>query len=247
MREVRSNRKVLILTPMGVRGWVLQILEEQAAYYRARAAEYDEWFFRQGRYDRGPEANQKWFDEVEEVRTALDHFGPTGDILELACGTGLWTESLLQSQIANLRRRLKEMISLCRSRVGDAPTFIQADLFNWMPDRTYDTIFFVFWISHVPPEHFDAFWEMVRVALKPGGRIFFIDSRFEPSSTATNHTLESAAETTVTRKLNDGSEFKIVKLFYEPEDLEYRLKALGFEANVSFTPTYFLYGSAQKL
>ena len=31
------------------------LLDEQIAYYRARAQEYDEWFLRQGCYDRGPE------------------------------------------------------------------------------------------------------------------------------------------------------------------------------------------------
>ena len=30
-----------------------RILDEQIAYYRARASEYDEWFLRQGRYDLG--------------------------------------------------------------------------------------------------------------------------------------------------------------------------------------------------
>jgi hypothetical protein len=28
------------------------LLQEELAYYRARAGEYDEWFLRQGRYDR---------------------------------------------------------------------------------------------------------------------------------------------------------------------------------------------------
>jgi demethylmenaquinone methyltransferase/2-methoxy-6-polyprenyl-1,4-benzoquinol methylase len=31
------------------------ILEEQLAYYRARASEYDEWFLRKSRYDREDE------------------------------------------------------------------------------------------------------------------------------------------------------------------------------------------------
>ena len=70
------------------------LLREQIAYYRAR--EYDEWFLRQGRYDRGPELNRRWFDEVAEVRQALAAFNPTGHVLELACGTGLWTEPLLR-------------------------------------------------------------------------------------------------------------------------------------------------------
>lgn len=43
------------------------ILEEQITYYQARATEYDEWFYRQGRYDQGQAENQKWFEEVQQV------------------------------------------------------------------------------------------------------------------------------------------------------------------------------------
>ena len=59
------------------------LLLEQIAYYRARANEYDEWFFRQGRYDRGPQFNQQWFDEAAQVREALHAFKPEGRVLEL--------------------------------------------------------------------------------------------------------------------------------------------------------------------
>jgi hypothetical protein len=41
------------------------ILQEQVQYYRERASEYDEWFFRQGRYDRGEEHRQQWFSEEQ--------------------------------------------------------------------------------------------------------------------------------------------------------------------------------------
>ena len=70
------------------------ILQEQIQYYRERASEYDEWFFRQGRYDRGKENCQQWFSEVSEVEIALQSAAPSGNILELACGKGLWTQHL---------------------------------------------------------------------------------------------------------------------------------------------------------
>ena len=70
------------------------VLQQHVDYYRARAGEYDEWFLRQGRYDRGPELNARWFSEVETVVAALDTVDPRGDVLELACGTGLWTQRL---------------------------------------------------------------------------------------------------------------------------------------------------------
>jgi hypothetical protein len=44
-----------------------QTLQEMKTYYRERAPEYDEWFYRQGRYNHGPEANACWFAEVDEV------------------------------------------------------------------------------------------------------------------------------------------------------------------------------------
>ncbi|MHB8637858.1 MAG: class I SAM-dependent methyltransferase [Fimbriimonadaceae bacterium] len=225
------------------------LLQEQAAYYRARAGEYDEWFFRRGRYDRGPEAKVAWFSDVEEVRSALDAFAPCGEVLELACGTGLWTERLLPfAKQLTCVDASAEMIQLTRARVGDVGVeYVEADLFTWQPDRTYDTIFFGFWLSHVPPDRFDVFWEVVRAALAPGGRVFFVDSRFEPTSTAGNHTLEGQAATTVTRKLNDGREYQVVKVFYEPDEFAKRLAGLGFTAAVGMTPTYFLYGSASTL
>jgi hypothetical protein len=68
-----------------------ELLQGQLAYYRARAEECDEWFLRQGRHDRGPEWNSRWFSELEEVRRELDRFRSTGNILDLACGTGRWS------------------------------------------------------------------------------------------------------------------------------------------------------------
>lgn len=222
------------------------VVREQIAYYRARAGEYDEWFLRQGRYDRGAEANARWFAEVAEVRTALDAFHPAGDVLELAAGTGLWTQRLVQTAAhVTAVDASPEVLALNRERLGDAAscvTYTQADLFAWQPDRRYDVVFFSFWLSHVPPERFSGFWDVVRAALKPGGHVFFVDSLYTQTSTAADHQLEGQDATTVNRRLNDGQEFHIVKVFYRPDDLRQRLDILGWDVTVQATENYFLYG-----
>jgi hypothetical protein len=66
----------------------------------------------------------------------------------------------------------------------------------------------------------------VEKALKPQGRVFFIDSRFEQTSTARNHVLDDPRDTVIKRRLNDGREFNIVKVFYENKELEDKLRDL---------------------
>src|ERR1700691_4369217 len=70
-------------------------LRQQLDYYRARANEYDQWWLRQGRYDRGTALNSQWFQEAAAISTALAAFRPSGRVLELACATGIWSEKLL--------------------------------------------------------------------------------------------------------------------------------------------------------
>jgi len=223
------------------------LIEQQKAYYRARAGEYDEWFLRQGRYDRGPGHAAQWWAEVEEVRAALERFHPAGRVLELACGTGWWTEQLPRwADRITAVDASAEVLGLNRVRVGDAKVErVQADLFAWTPEEAaYDVVFFSFWLSHVPPERFDAFWAMVGRALKPGGRAFFVDSLRTEQSTAKDHVLPED-DVVLERKLNDGRTFHIYKVFYDPAGLTERLARIGWRAEVRGTASFFIHGGAE--
>jgi demethylmenaquinone methyltransferase/2-methoxy-6-polyprenyl-1,4-benzoquinol methylase len=219
------------------------LLRQQVEYYRARAGEYDEWFLREGRYDRGAVHRAEWFREIERVRQALSASVARLSVLELACGTGLWTE-----QLARENRRVlavdasPEVLAINRQRIRtDNVEYAAADLFAWTPPRRFDAVFFAFWLSHVPPERFASFWSSVDAALESDGRVFFVDSLPEPTSTATDHVLTDSG--IVRRRLNDGREFDIVKVFYEPPALEAKLAALGWRGTVTSSGRFFLYAS----
>lgn len=221
-----------------------EVLQEMVVYYKERAREYDEWFYRQGRFDRGASANARWFAEADEVVAALQAFKLEGDLLELAPGTGIWTERLVSTATSiTAVDASTEMIAINKARVGNEQvSYIQADLFSWQPARSYDGVFFGFWLSHVPLERLDAFLLSVAHMLRPGGKLFFVDSRREPFGTAEEHILPSAGKQIMRRKLNNGRSFAVVKNFFDPVELAACLLRAGLEIEVCETGSYFLYG-----
>ena len=227
-----------------------QLLAGQIAYYRARAAEYDAWWFRTGRFDRGAANNAAWQADVAVVeRAVVEMLAATrpSSVLELACGTGLFTRHLApRADHVTAIDAAPEVIAINRRRVAASNVrYVEADLFEWQPQQQYDCVFMSFWLSHVPPARFAPFWRMVRRALAPGGFAYVIDSAHDPTSTAANHPMPDRHAGIVTRKLDDGREFRIVKVFWEPMTLADRLRGLGFEADIGATARYFVYGSAR--
>lgn len=224
----------------------MSIIDEQLAYYRARAPEYDEWFFRRGRYDRGPQHRAEWFAEIVLVEAAILPLVADGDVLELACGTGLWTEKL-----ARYAKRVvaidasSEALAIARSRLRGKVEFKRTDLFGWRPKKQFDIVFFSFWMSHVPKEQFGPFWKKVARSLRFGGSAIFVDSLLEQSSAARDHQALDRSGV-VRRKLNDGREFRVLKIFYDPLQLQRRLEELGWRGWVRSTPKFFLYGHMRK-
>lgn len=224
------------------------LLEEQRSFYRARAPVYDEWWLRQGRYDRGEGETREWHRQVATVEAALDSFSATGDVLELAGGTGWWTKRLAETaDRLTVVDSSPETLALNRERVGRADVdYVMADLFDWRPERSYDVVFFSFWLSHVPRPRFNAFWALVRECLAPGGRAFLIDNRNDPTP-GTNvkdpYVVEYGPDLHL-RRLNDGSEYRVVKVMYEPEELQSLIEAEGFHADIRAS-RWFLFGSAE--
>jgi demethylmenaquinone methyltransferase/2-methoxy-6-polyprenyl-1,4-benzoquinol methylase len=200
------------------------LLAEQAAYYRAAADEYAV-DVAAGR----------------ELAAALDRFAPAGDVLELACGPGVWTEQLLRTaDSVTAVDASAEMLARARGRVGAARVrFVQADLFTWEVEGQYDVVFFGFWLSHVPLDRFDRFWAMVREALKPGGRVFFVDD----NARTPDELVYGEESSVVERRLRDGTAYRAVKVPHQPADLQARLHSLGWDITVVTSGGPFYWGA----
>ena len=183
------------------------------------------------------------------MAAALDAFAPSGHVLD--AGTGIWTVRLADhaDRIAALDPSPE---ALARNAERLAPTgtpidYIVADVFSWTPPERYDVVFFSFWLSHVPAARFDEFWSRVEAALAPDGRVFFVDNAsperqaevLEPGVLS----LTDRQRGVSLRRLNDGREFRAVKVYWEPEELRARLAGLGWSFDVTTTEWAFIHGA----
>jgi ubiquinone/menaquinone biosynthesis C-methylase UbiE len=208
------------------------------AYYQARATEYDDWYLRRGRYEHGPIHDAAWNAELDTAGRWLDALPLRGRIVELAAGTGWWSP-LLASKAAELwlydaaeapleraRDRLLAHGQRAHIHVRDA----------WAPPEgdPADAVFAGFWLSHVERDRTVAFLEVARAWLAPGGRIVLIDSLPDPRSGAVDH--PAPAGDRATRRLADGREFTIPKVFRTPDEIAGDLRAAGFD-DVAVTTT----------
>jgi 2-polyprenyl-3-methyl-5-hydroxy-6-metoxy-1,4-benzoquinol methylase len=208
------------------------VQRNQIGYYRRRAVEYESTAYGQVH---GVKA--RIADLVAQLR-------PSGDVLELACGTGVWTEALTRfARSVTAVDAAPEMVDLARQRLrGRGIEFVCADVFTWTPQRRFDTVFFAFWLSHVPSERFASFWSLVRRCLADSGRVIFVDEQVGEKA---KETYVAGMPEVVVRRLRDGTVHQIVKVFRDCEDIERALAGMGWYARVRPAGSDWLIGEAR--
>jgi SAM-dependent methyltransferase len=176
----------------------------------------------------------------ERRERIVDRLAPSGHTLELACGTGNWTR-LLAPRAASLTAvdGAPEMIDIARRRIAHPTEFIRAKIFAWEPPRQYDSVFFSSWLSHAPPQLFASFWGLVRRALTASGRALFLDEQPAGAQAFNEIIVADAPVPTVERTLRDGSRHRVVKVFYEVDELTERLaREAGRQASGPLTRSF---------
>lgn len=196
-----------------------ELLAGQAEYYRRRADEYDATSYGDLAVA-GP-----------RIARLVDEMQVRGRVLEIACGTGLWTGALAESADAlTAIDAAPETIAIARERVtSESVTFEVADVFSWTTSARFDVVFFSAWLSHVPARRFDSFWHQLEGLLADDGRVLFIDEHVDARD---KETYLPGEDEIVERRLLDGSRFLIVKKFVDPDELTRQLAAIGWDCRI---------------
>ena len=211
-------------------------------YYRARAPEFEQWILREGRYAHGDEADAAWHHEMAELQRFVGSL-TDGSVFEIAAGTGWWTRLLAQRNRVVASDYAPEMLEESRRRDGAHVPLgrCRADAYR-LPaaDGAWDACMFGFWLSHVPVARSAEFIREAARIVRPGGWIVLVDSRQAKLSGASDQNTAGDRVQRQHRRLNDGREYTIWKIYWSPEELRSLLGLACTEIEVIETDQFFI-------
>jgi len=208
-------------------------MDKLAAYYAQRAAEYERIYAK-------PERQA----DLAALRARIGALFAGERVLELACGTGYWTEVIASSAAQVTAIDVNEevlRIAGTKSYPENRVTFVSGDCYALPKEgRRHGALFAGFWWSHVPLGRMDAFLDMAVRSVAPGALIAFLDNRYVDGSSTTVSRHDADGNTFQARKLDDGSTHEVLKNFPAEDELLRRAARHGWGANVDLLEHYWL-------
>src|SRR5438876_2348376 len=187
-------------------------------YYARRAGEYEKIFAK-------PERQE----DLARLQTLLPGLFAGRDVLEVACGTGYWTPLISGSARSVLATDIKEEvleIARHKSYPKHNVTFQVADAYT-LANLTgpFSAGFAGFWWSHIPKQRLSRFLDCFDSRLCSGAVLVFLDNNYVEGSSTPIARRDSDGNTYQKRKLEDGTEFEVLKNFPTETELRASLNA----------------------
>ena len=202
-------------------------------YYEKRAAEYEQIYQKAERQD-----------ELEWLRARIPELFAGRTVLEVACGTGYWTQFIA--------RRAKKVhacdindavLEIAREKpiAAGKVDFFKADavtLENAPPGC--DAAFAGFWWSHVKKSGIERFVASLAAKLEPGARVVILDNLFVGSSSTPISRRDAEGNTYQKRRILSGEEYEVLKNFPTAEELRAAVAPVAREAHLESLTYYWL-------
>jgi SAM-dependent methyltransferase len=186
------------------------------AYYKDRAAEYEKIYSKPERQD-----------DLHRAATIVQDIFAHKQVLEIACGTGYWTERIAQRATSIFATDINEaVINVAKRKTypNNNISFGLADIYNFPDQNKYESLFAGFIWSHILLQDLDKFLQTVNNLVAPGGTIVFMDNHFVAGSNHPITNIDEQGNTFQTRKLEDGTEHLVLKNFPTEGLINYKLK-----------------------
>jgi protein-L-isoaspartate O-methyltransferase len=190
--------------------------DQVAAFYAKTAASYE------AASNRHERAN-----ELGELRERVSFLARGQRILELACGTGYWTEVMAGSAERIVATDSSvEMLELARKRGLDADkvTFRQADGLALPEDLgEFSAVFIGFWWSHLKRDEQEAFLTQLRGRVGKDVLLIVLDDTYVDGSSSVIARTDAQGNTYQMVSMPDGSRVELPKSYPTDSTLRKRL------------------------
>ena len=213
------------------------IKTELTNYYAKRAAEYE-------RIYQKPEREK----DLKQLQGILANAFDGLELLEIACGTGFWTQYACRSAKSIVAIDYnEEVLSMAREKDYCCPImFLKTDAYalNGI-DGPFSAAFAGFWWSHIPKAKIDDFLQVLHSKLSKGATVIIFDNRYiDGNSTPINRT-DDEGNTYQMRSLSDGSKHEVLKNF--PKENEFISRIESVDKGCQFRELEYFWLAQYKL
>ena len=185
-------------------------------YYVRRAGEYEAIYAR-------PERQA----DLAVLRKSIPERFTGKTVLEIACGTGYWTQEIARSAKRVLATDVSEepmRIAQAKGYPAGKVAFETADAYALGEALgRFDAAFAGFWWSHVPRERIAEFLGSLHARLEPGSRVLLLDNLYVEGNSTAIGDIDAHGNTYQMRRLGDGTRVRVLKNFFSEEDLRAQL------------------------
>jgi len=199
------------------------LINEMKIYYEGRAPLHDRYM---------DYSDNRQMEELlgPIIKSVIPHIKGR-EVLEIACGTGNWTEVLagraesvlaIDSSSTALEIAGRKLTQFNNVTLQNADAYLLDDI-----SGPFDIAFSSDWWSHMPVSSINRFLENLHSRLRKGSRVIFIDMMTREEFEKETVYYDDDGNRVSLRALPDGSEFEVIKNFPSNEDLFAFLEGWG--------------------
>lgn len=200
------------------------LVDEMNRYYDARAPWHDSYMS----YTSAEALEQ----QLRPIIELIEKFLTGRRILEIACGTGNWTQVLASRANSVVAVDVsRSALEIARNKLGGARnvTFVQGDAYELAGiGESFEVLFAADWWSHIPLALLPSFLRSVSGKLVPRSKMIFTDMTFKLYFRQESCYYDSDRNRISRRRLPDGSEFEVVKNFPTEAEIRHLLADLAW-------------------
>lgn len=202
---------------------ITKLIEEMHRYYEARAPWHDQYM--------GYESNKDMEELLSPIIEIVEEMIIGKRVLEIACGTGNWTEVLAKRALSMVAIDISPAaLAIAQAKLSSYKNvaIMQGDAYDLGNiSDSFELLFSADWWSHIPKGILPAFMSSALRKLLPESKAIFIDMSFREDFEQEPCHYDQDNNRISIRRLPDGSEFQVVKNFPSESDLRHILASYG--------------------